>query len=72
MADYAARISGRKDLPVEAEAKVARLYQILFARKPVAEELAKVSKFLGEKPDGARWQSLVHALLLVNEFNFID
>ena len=72
MADYAARIAGRKDLPAEAEAKVTRLYQLLFAREPVADELAIAGKFLGEKPDSARWQSLVHALLLANEFAFID
>jgi len=72
MADYSARIAGRKDLPAEAEAKLTRLYQLLFAREPVADELAIAGKFLGEKPDSARWQSLVHALLLANEFAFID
>lgn len=72
MADYAGRIVGRKDLPAELPARIQRMYQLLFARLPIADELALAQQFLGESPDSARWQSFVHALILTNEFTFID
>jgi hypothetical protein len=28
--------------------------------------------YLGKKPDASKWQNFVHALLLTNEFTFID
>ena len=72
MADYAARIAGRKDLPSETELRVEQLYRLLFARTVLPDELALAKNFLGNSPNAARWQSLVQALLLANEFAFID
>ena len=72
IADYASRIAARTDLTTEPSVKVKRLYKILFARSPVAEELALADKYLGEKPDATKWQNFAHALLLTNEFFFID
>ena len=70
--DYANRIMARKDLPSDQVAKVSRLYTILFGRKPAADELTLAENYLGQKPDAAKWQDFVHALLLTNEFTFID
>jgi len=70
--DYANRIVARKDLPTGQVAKVSRLYAILFGRKPTADEHTLAENYLGQKPDAARWQDFVHALLLTNEFTFID
>ena len=70
--DYARRISLRGDLPTEKTAKVKRLYKILFARQPVESEVVLAKKYLGENTNAATWQNFVHALLLTNEFSFID
>jgi len=72
IADYAKRIATRKDLPAGQTAKVKQIYEILFARAPVAEEMVLAKKYLGGKPDAAKWQNFVHALLLTNEFSFVD
>ena len=72
ISDYANRIAMRKDLPAELPARVNRLYEILFARQPVEDEMVLTKKYLGENPDAAKWQKFVHALLLTNEFSFID
>jgi len=51
---------------------VEQLYRLLFARTVLPDELALAKNFLGNSPNAARWQSLVQALLLANEFAFID
>ena len=72
ISDYANRIAMRKDLPAELPARVKRLYEILFVRQPVEDEMVLTKKYLGENPDVAKWQKFVHALLLTNEFSYID
>jgi hypothetical protein len=72
ISDYANRIAMRKDLPAELPARVNRLYEILFARPPGEDEMVLTKKYLQENPDTAKWQKFVHALLLTNEFSFID
>jgi hypothetical protein len=72
IADYANRIATRKDLPAEQTAKVKRLYEILFARAPELDEMELSKNYLRENPNAAKWQNFVHALLLTNEFSFID
>ncbi|MBT6450660.1 MAG: DUF1553 domain-containing protein, partial [Verrucomicrobiales bacterium] len=70
--DYANRIAARKDLPAGSSTKVKRLYEILFGRAPEAEELALAKTYLGDSPTPEKWQFFVHALLLTNEFSFVD
>ena len=72
IADYAKRIATRKDLPAEQTEKVKQLYEILFARAPESDEIDLSKNYLGKKPDASKWQNFVHALLLTNEFTFID
>jgi len=72
IAEYALRISTRKDIPHEQPAKVNRLYEIIFARQPVEDEMVLAKKYLGKNANVATWQNFVHALLLTNEFSFID
>ncbi len=55
-----------------ADARLDRAYAILFARAPDARERAAVREFLGPKPAEVDWQRLAQALLLCNEFAFID
>ena len=70
--DYANRIAARKDLPTGLLTKVKRLYEILFGRAPEAEEVALAKRYLGDNPTPEKWQFFVHALLLTNEFSFVD
>ena len=53
-------------------AKVERLYQVLLGRDPAGKDLHRAQDFLGSNPDEKAWQQFVHALLLTNEFAFVD
>jgi hypothetical protein len=62
-------VSGAKEDP----ARVERLYQCVFGRVPEAEELRRGLDFLaGEKGTPAAWERYTQALLLTNEFVFLD
>lgn len=54
------------------QAKIERLYQILFARLPRKPEMTFATEFLGVQPTAAAWQQFAQALLLTNEFVFVD
>jgi hypothetical protein len=55
-----------------AEAKINRLYEILYSRGPDAEEL-KLGRQFVEGPDPAKnWEEYAQVLLLANEFAFVD
>jgi hypothetical protein len=64
----------RKDVKSEpvVEKRLSLCFAILFGRKPEDREVAAVREFLGPKPDETDWQRLAQALLLSNEFAFID
>jgi hypothetical protein len=53
-------------------AKVAGLYRLLYGRAPTAEEVAFARQFLGDEPSAAAWEQFAQALLLANEFVFVD
>lgn len=53
-------------------ARVQQVYRILFARPPREPELQLAMDFLGTQPSAARWQQFAQALLLTNEFVFVD
>jgi hypothetical protein len=55
----------------EKNRKVERLYRLLYGRSPLESELTLARDFVvsGEQ---APWQRYVQALLLANEFVFID
>jgi len=72
IADYAKRITSREDLSNEKEARVSQLYEILFTRTPDRDELTLARRYLGQNPDEAKWQNFVHALILTNEFSYVD
>ena len=54
----------------DAPARVARLYPLLYGRAPTADELALARAFMSD-PDGG-WEQYAQALLLGNEFAFVD
>ena len=56
----------------EKEARVSQLYEILFTRTPDIDELTLARRYLGQNPDETKWQNFVHALILTNEFSYVD
>jgi len=57
------------------EWKVNQLYRQVFSRNAVPDELELAAKFVGNAEGDAgqsRWRQLAHALLLTNEFMFVD
>jgi hypothetical protein len=53
-------------------ARVNQLYRIVFQRLPTETERHLASDFLGTEPSPAAWSQFVHALLVTNEFVFVD
>src|SRR5262249_25551398 len=55
----------------DEDAKVGRLYRVVYGREPSAEERTLAREFL-HAPGQAAWQRYAQALLLANEFAFVD
>jgi len=71
----AEHLLARSDVAAEQEAskKIGRLYQLLYGREPVPEELSTALQFLNEAASRPElWKQFAHALLSSNEFVFID
>jgi hypothetical protein len=73
-ADCAAALSCRSDVVAlkSAADRIDRLYKILFGRPATAFDLRRAEEYLGTSPDEKKWQHYTHALLLANEFVFVD
>jgi mono/diheme cytochrome c family protein len=57
----------------DTDARVDRLYRLIYARAPTAEDVAMAREFLAAHPaDSDSWPALVQALLMANEFVFVD
>ena len=71
--DCARKLMQRPGVAGEMDAgkRVERLYRILYGRPPTAEERALAREYLGDGP-AAAWERLAQALLLANEFVFVD
>ncbi|MBL8824566.1 MAG: PSD1 domain-containing protein [Planctomycetia bacterium] len=52
--------------------RIHRCYQLIFARDAREHEFALARDYLGNKPDPNAWKQWVHALLMTNEFIFVD
>ncbi|HQR05802.1 MAG TPA: PSD1 and planctomycete cytochrome C domain-containing protein [Gemmatales bacterium] len=52
--------------------RIHRCYQLILARDALPEEVQLSQRFLGTKPDDKNWQRFVQALLMTNEFIFVD
>jgi hypothetical protein len=51
---------------------VDRLYRVLFARSPSDAEKMMARDYLSPSPTPEQWARYVHALLVTNEFVFVD
>jgi cytochrome c553 len=81
MVEMAAALSRRDDLKDidQVPAKVTALFRATLGREPSADELNAAKEFLGDTPakpenkdQHQRWLRLAQALLLTNEFAFVD
>jgi len=52
--------------------KLERLCQVVLGREPREKDVRLAQEFLGANPDEKTWQQFVQALLLTNEFAFVD
>jgi hypothetical protein len=52
--------------------KLDALFLAALARKPTEQERARLLAFIAKRADAERWLDLSHALLMTNEFVFID
>ncbi len=73
-ATAAGLVTQRPDVTRESDTlpRLRQLTRILFAREPKGTEEGLATEFLGAQPAPAAWQQFVHALLLTNEFVFVD
>jgi hypothetical protein len=71
--ECARRLAHRPDVIAEKDTagKVTRLYRVLYGRAPKAEERRLAEEYLKEGGDAA-WERYAQALLLSNEFVFVD
>jgi hypothetical protein len=69
--DCARRVLTRPEIANEKDftTRVERLYRLLLGRPPTADEIDLARRYLAS---GASWERYVHALLLTNEFVFVD
>jgi hypothetical protein len=54
------------------EARIQRIYRIVFSRAPQEMELRLSMEYLGNQPTDVDWRRFAQALLLTNEFVFLD
>jgi len=67
----AARIA--RDRPEgDLHGRLERLHELLFGRRPTAEEMAIAEQFLTDSASGEGWPRLCHLLLCTNEFIHVD
>jgi cytochrome c553 len=74
VAEATARLLARPEIAAadDSQVKITRLYETIFARYPNEEEKQLAAAFLGDSPTAESWQQLAQALLMTNEFMFVD
>jgi hypothetical protein len=73
--ECARRLVQRPEIAAEKELakRVGRMYRLLYGREETGEEIALASEFVGATKDAAvAWERYAQALLLANEFVFVD
>ena len=67
----AARFAERPEMAAmtEVRERIAAMYRLAFGRGPSSEELHTAQAFLD---GGGSWQELAQAMLVSNEFSFVD
>ncbi|MEO1994599.1 MAG: PSD1 and planctomycete cytochrome C domain-containing protein [Planctomycetaceae bacterium] len=68
------RVAERTDIVgiKSVSGRVQGLYALVFSREPTDQEVQLAEKYLGNEPIDDDWKRYVHALLMTNEFSYID
>jgi hypothetical protein len=62
----------QREVPMDADARIERAFQILFNRPARLEELEIARSILGPEAAAESWADFVHVLLCSNEFVYLD
>ncbi len=70
----ALKLLERPEIQVQSDSgpKLDQIYRTVLARSPTSDELELSLQFLGNEPTQTDWTELVQALLMSNEFAFVD
>jgi hypothetical protein len=74
VAESARRFATRPDVTAltSRDERVERMYVIALARRLTEREMRLACEYLGDEPNAERWEQFAHALLMANEFVFVD
>jgi hypothetical protein len=74
MSAVADGVGSRSDLALVSNSadRIRAVYAILFQRRPTSGEEGLAEEYLGEQPSPTVWSRFIHALLVTNEFVFVD
>jgi hypothetical protein len=76
--DCGHKLSSRPEVVAakDFDARINRLYRLLYSRPPTADDLRFAGEFFGPDQDALNsnvlWQRYAHSLLMANEFVFVD
>jgi mono/diheme cytochrome c family protein len=70
--ESARALAARSAAETSSERRVDALYRALFQRPPTDGERAAAVAFAAAEPPAVAWERLAHALLLTNEFLFVE
>jgi hypothetical protein len=73
-AEAARRFAARPDVSslTTCDARIARMWLLAFARRPTETEKLRAAEYLGAEPTPEQWEQFAQALLMANEFVFVD
>jgi hypothetical protein len=73
-AEAAKRLVSRSDVTALASVneRLIHMYLIVFGREPSEAERGIANEFLGTEPSDSQWEQFAQALLMSNEFVFVD
>ena len=74
VAECARRLAQRPNVTgiTKPSERIDRMYRIVLGRPAAVDDIDLAESFLGAKPSPEQWQRLAQALLMTNEFLFVD
>ena len=72
--ECAAGVLRREDIATRTDNfdRIRRVYEVMYGRSPTERERTRAMEFLGTAPEPRQWEHWIQALLLANEFVFVD
>jgi hypothetical protein len=74
VAELSRKIVARSDIAAvsDPQQRISKLFQFCFGRNATTAETRTALELFGPEPSDVQWERLAHALLLSNEFVFVD